>query len=95
MDLCHTAVSFRTKPQLDLYESFKARVKKRNTEVDELRKFRAELVIEGFVCYFGKLGLAFCPWKLRGVFVRFLDKFLNLGAGSVVIKEFMVAFLDA
>lgn len=80
---------------MDLHERLETGIQVGHAQVDELGEFGEELLVEGFVGGTGEVGFAFGARELGGVFVGFLDEFLNAGAGGVVVEEFVVAFFDA
>ncbi len=95
LDLCHSAVRLCAKSELDLDQGFETGVEVRNTEVDELGKFGEKLFVELFVCLFSHFGFSLRPRQFGHILVWFLDQFLHLGAHGIVVKEFVVALLDA
>ena len=76
-------------------EGLEAWVEIRHTEIDQLGQFRKELLVEGFVGGFGKIGFTLGAREFGGILVRLFDEFLYFGAGGVIIEEFMVAFFNA
>lgn len=95
LHLSHARVGLGAEPQLDLDEGLKAGVEVGHAEVDQLRKLGEELLVELLVGLLGDFGLALGARQLGGVLVGLLDELLHLGAHSVVVKEFVVALLDA
>ncbi len=95
LHLRHPRIRLGAEPQLDLHEGLEAGIQVRHAQVDELREFGEELLVEGFVGGAREVGFAFGAGELRGVLVGFLDQFLDAGPGGVVVEEFVVAFLDA
>ena len=95
LDLRHAAVGLGAEAQLDLDEGLEARVEVGHTQVDELRQFGEELLIERFVGRAGEFGVALGAGELGRVFVGLFDEFLDAGAGRVVVEEFVVAFFYA
>ena len=95
LDLSHAGVSLRAKAQLDLDKGFEAGVQVRHAQVDELRQFREELVVEGFVGGAGELGFALGAGKFAWVFVWFFHQFFYAGASRVVVEQFVVTFFYA
>lgn len=95
LDLGHAGVSLGAEAELDLDEGLEARVQVRDAEVDELGELREELVIELLIGGLGHLGLLLGAGELGHVLVGLLNELLDLGAHGVVVKELVVALLDA
>ena len=95
MNLSHSGISLCTESKLDFDKSFEAWVEVGNTEVNELRKFVEELLVEIFVGFLGHVGVLLGAWEFGGVFVGFFDEFSNFGTHRIVIEKLVIAFLDA
>lgn len=95
LHLRHSGVRFGAEAQLDLHQGLEAGVEVRYAQIDELRQFGEELLVECFVGGAGEIGFAFCARKFRGVLVGFFHELFDAGAGGVVIEELVVAFFDA
>lgn len=95
LNLRHAGVGFCAESELDFNEGFEARVQIWDAEVDELGQFGKELFVELFVSLFGHVGFSLCAGQFCNVLIRLFDQFLHLGAHGVIVKEFVVTFLDA
>ena len=95
LHLRHPAIRLGTEPQLDLHQSLEARIQIRYAQVDELRQFGEELLVQGFVGGAGEFGFTLRARELGGVFVGLFDEFLDACARGVVVEEFVVAFFYA
>lgn len=95
LHLRHPGVRLRAESQLDLHQRFKAWIEVGHTEIDELREFGEELLVECFVSGFGKIGLALGAGQLRGIFVGLFHELLHFGPRGVVVEEFVVTLFDA
>lgn len=95
LDLSHPAVRFGTESELNLDKSLETGIQIRDTEVDKLREFGEELLVELLIGSLGHLGLLFCTRQLGDVFVGLFGELLDLGTHGIVVKEFVIALLNA
>lgn len=95
LNLSHSAVRFGAKPELDFDEGFKTGVQIRNAKIDKLGEFGEELFVELFVSLLGHFSFSLSAGKFGDILVWLFDQFLDFGAHRIVVKQFVVSFLDA
>lgn len=95
LHLSHATVRLSAEAQLNFDQRLKARVQVGHAQVDELRQFGEELLVQLLVGRFRDLGFALGARELGWVLVWFLDEFLHAGPRGVVVEEFVIALFDA
>jgi hypothetical protein len=95
LDLRHARVCLCAEAQLNFDKGLEAGIEVRHAQVDELREFVEELLVQLLVGMLGHFSFALCARQLGHVLVGFLGELLDLGTHRVVVQELVVAFLDA
>lgn len=80
-------ISVFSKLALDADHGFERRIKVRNAQAEELRKFCDELIIEQIKHLFGLVVLLLDPRNFCGVVTWLCKRFVELAAGRVIVKQ--------
>lgn len=90
----HARVGLGTEAQLDLDEGFEGGIEVGDAQIDELREFVCELLVELVISGLGELLVLLSAGQLRGVLVGLVGQLAHFGAHGVVVGLLVTALLD-